>query len=279
MGGLIWLASYPKSGNTWLRAYLAALLNPKREESFDLGALKGFNIQASHYECYRPFTDKGPRDLSLDDLAALRPRVHAYMTKAREGSVFVKTHAYLGESNGTPLITMDCTAGAIYVVRNPLDVVVSNLSYFNLDVDASIRAIGNRGRATEATDGLVIEPISSWSVNVDSWTKVPHPALHIVRYEDMLDTPLETFGGIARFLGLDPPQQALQAAIDATSFDRLQKLETEKGFREKSEFQQRFFRSGKRDQWKQELSSEQVRQVIEDHGETMARFGYIPEGY
>lgn len=277
MGGLIWLASYPKSGNTWLRAFLAAVTSQMPEQEFDLSALKGFNIQASHYACYHPFTEKTPRELTLEDLAALRPRAHGYMTKARAESVFVKTHAYLGESCGTPLITMDCTAGAIYVVRNPLDVVVSNLTYFNLDVDASIKAIANRGRVTEATDNLVIEPISSWSVNVDSWTRSPHPALHIVRYEDMLDRPLETFGGIAGFLGLSPPEAHLRAAIEATSFDRLQSQESEKGFRERSDHQELFFRSGKRDQWKRELTPEQIRQVVEDHGETMARFGYLPE--
>lgn len=278
MGGLVWLASYPKSGNTWLRAFLAALLAPEEKQEFELEDLAKFNVQASHYECYRPFTDKPPRALSLADLAALRPRVHAYLTKAREGSVFVKTHSFLGESNGVPLITMEHTAGAIYVVRNPLDVAVSSLSYFGLDVDSAIQALANKGRATEATDKLVIEPVSSWSVNVDSWTRVPHPALHIVRYEDMLDRPLETFGGIAQFLGVAPPPERLRAAIEATSFESLKKQESQKGFRERSSYQEHFFRSGKRDQWKEVLNDAQARQLIEDHRETMARFGYLPEG-
>ena len=82
MGGLIWLASYPKSGNTWLRAFLAAVTSQMPEQEFDLSALKGFNIQASHYACYHPFTEKTPRELTLEDLAALRPRAHGYMTKA-----------------------------------------------------------------------------------------------------------------------------------------------------------------------------------------------------
>ncbi|MEX0922337.1 MAG: sulfotransferase domain-containing protein [Rhodovibrionaceae bacterium] len=279
MGGLIWLASYPKSGNTWLRAFLAALLSQPGESGFDIAQLGKFNIQASHYQCYRPFTQKPPQELTPEDLAALRPRVHHYLTKARPDSVFVKTHVFLGESGGVPLITMDCTAGAIYVVRNPLDVVVSSLSYFGLDNDTAIAAIANKGRATEATDSLVIEPVSSWSVNVDSWTRNPHPALYVVRYEDMLDAPLEAFGGIANFLGVSSSQARLRAAIDATSFERLQKQEAEKGFRERSEHQQLFFRSGKRDQWKEVLSPAQIARVVEDHRETMARFGYIPEGY
>ena len=81
MGGLIWLASYPKSGNTWLRAFLAAVTSQMPEQEFDLSALKGFNIQASHYACYHPFTEKTPRELTLEDLAALRPRAR----RARRG--------------------------------------------------------------------------------------------------------------------------------------------------------------------------------------------------
>lgn len=278
MGGLIWLASYPKSGNTWLRAFLAALLAPRGPAEFDLAGLKGFNIQASSYACYRPFTDKPPQQLSFEDLAALRPRAHRFMTKARPDSVFVKTHAFLGESCGVPLITMDCTAGAIYVVRNPLDVAVSSMSYFNLDLDGAIQAMANTGRTTDPTEKLVMEPISSWSVNVESWTRRPHQALHVVRYEDMLDRPQETFGGIARFLGLEPSPKDLRAAIEATSFERLQKQEAEGGFRERSEFQDLFFRSGQRDQWREVMTERQVAKVIADHRESMARFGYLPEG-
>ena len=277
MGGLIWLASYPKSGNTWLRAFLAALLSPQGPAGFDLGGLRGFNIQASSYECYRPFTDKPPRELSLQDLAELRPRAQRFMTEARPDSVFVKTHACLGESCGVPLISMDCTAGGIYVVRNPLDVAVSTMSYFKLDLDAAITAIGNRGRATEPNDSLVLEPISSWSVNVDSWTRVPHPQLHVVRYEDMLDKPKEVFGGIASFLGISPSEARLEAAIEATAFERLQRQEARQGFRERSEHQELFFRRGSRDQWREAMSPAQVQRVLDDHGETMARFGYLPE--
>lgn len=279
MGGLIWLASYPKSGNTWLRAFLAALLKPSDKDEFELDQLVGFNIQASHYQCYKPFTQKPPQDLTLEDLAVLRPKVHNFLTQASEDSVFVKTHAFMGKSCGTPLITMECTAGAIYVVRNPLDVAVSSLSYFGLDPEVSIEALASKGRATSPTDQLVIEPISSWSVNVDSWTRAPHPSLHVVRYEDMLDAPRETFGGIAAFLGLSPPPERLQRAIDATAFERLQRQEAEKGFRERSHYQELFFRSGKRDQWKEALSRAQAQRVVDDHREVMARFGYVPEGF
>ena len=277
MGGLIWLASYPKSGNTWLRAFLAALLSPDGPANFNLEGLRGFNVQASNYECYRPFTDKPPRELTPEDLAALRPQVHRHLTKARPDSVFVKTHAFLGESCGVPLVTMDCTAGAIYVVRNPLDVAVSSTSYFNLDLDAAIASMANEGRVTEATDSIVLEPISSWSVNVESWTRNPHPQLHIVRYEDMLATPLETFGKIAAFLGISPSQARLEAAVEAASFDRLQSQEAAGGFRERSEHQELFFRSGRHDQWRETMTPEQVERVIADHGEVMARFGYLPE--
>ncbi len=277
MGAIIWLASYPKSGNTWMRAFLHNLLrNP--DAPLPPNELNKFTLGDSQYAWYGMFTDKPATELDLDDLARLRPRVHRAMMGAHPDSVFVKTHGYLGVSRGVPIHTMECTAGAIYIVRNPLDVTLSYADHFGLTIDAAIEAMAIEGGLSQPSETQVIEFLNSWSENVKSWTQVPNPRLHVVRYEDMLDKPLKSFAKVARFLGLNPPRQRIEKAIRFSSFKTLKKQEEQQGFIERSSHSKAFFRAGKRDQWKSQLSEEQVRRIVERHREQMQRFNYVPKG-
>ncbi len=278
MGAIIWLASFPKSGNTWMRAFLHNLLrNPDRP--MPINELDKFTLGDSQYSWYQLFTSKPAPELTLEELAELRPKVHRAMMGAHPDSVFVKTHGYLGASKGAAIHTMECTAGGIYIVRNPLDVTLSYADHFGLSLDDAIEAMGLEGALSQATETQVIEFLNSWSTNVKSWTQVPNPRLHVVRYEDMLDRSVRTFTGVARFLGLNPPRPRIEKAIKFSSFRTLKKQEEEQGFRERSEHSKAFFRKGRRDQWKRELSPAQIARVVELHREQMARFGYIPQGY
>ena len=276
MGAIVWLASFPKSGNTWMRAFLHNLLrNP--DKPMPINELNKFTLGDSQYAWYRLFTDKPATDLTLEDLAALRPKVHRAMMGAHPDSVFVKTHGYLGVSKGAAIHTMECTAGGLYVVRNPLDVTLSYADHFGLGLDEAIEAMAVEGGLSQATDDQVIEFLNSWSTNVKSWTQVPNPRLHIVRYEDMLAKPIKTFTGVARFLGLKPPRKRVEKAVKFSSFRTLKKQEEEQGFQERSQHSKAFFRAGKRDQWKDVLSEAQVARIVELQGEQMARFGYLPK--
>ncbi len=278
MGALVWLASYPKSGNTWLRAFLHNLLRAPAKP-MNINEIDSFTLGDSHAAWYRPLTGKPPDQLSPEDLAELRPKAHRAMMTAHPDSVFVKTHSYLGESRGVPLITMDCTAGAIYVVRNPLDVVLSFADHFGLSVDKALEAMARDDGLSSPTEGHVRQFIGSWSMHVRSWTQQPNSQLLVLRYEDMLDTPFKTFGRTARFLGLKPPRARLSKAIRFSSFKSLKSQEDRAGFKERSENSRRFFRAGKKDQWKDKLTPEQVRAIVDRHREQMSRFGYIPKGY
>jgi hypothetical protein len=278
MGALIWLASYPKSGNTWMRAFLHNLLrNP--DKPVPPNELNKFTLGDSQYAWFKLFTDKPATELTLEELAELRPKVHRAMMGAHPDSVFVKTHGYLGVSCGTAIHTMECTAGGIYIVRNPLDVTLSYADHFGLSVDEAIESMASEGGISAATDVQLPEFLNSWSTNVKSWTQFPNPRLHVARYEDMLDKPVKTFAGVARFLGLDPPRARIEKAVRFSSFKTLKKQEEEMGFIERSVHSKSFFRAGKRDQWKSQLSEDQVRRIVEYHREQMQRFGYVPKGF
>ncbi len=277
MGAIVWLASYPKSGNTWMRAFLHNLLrNP--DKPADINDFNKFCLGEDLSTYYNHFDPRPCNEMSPKELAALRPKVHQLLTEAYPDSVFVKTHNYLGEWEGQPLVNMECTAGAIYIVRNPLDVAISSAHHFGVTMDEAIARMASPGNGSATTDIHVRQVFSTWSNHVQSWTQNPMSGLHVVRYEDILRQPFKTFAKVAKFLGLAPPRERLQRAVVNSSFRVLRKQEDEHGFVERSQHA-RFFRVGQAGQWRKVLSPEQVAAVVSAHREQMARFRYVPEGY
>ena len=275
MGGIIWLASYPKSGSTWLRAFLHNLFVSAAEAASinDLGRFARLDPDGLAYESSAP---RPLAELNAEEVAALRPKVHRALTRTSPDSVFVKTHNFLGEASGVPLITMECTAGAVYVVRNPLDVVVSMTRHYGNTTDEAIAALNDPAFHTSSPEHPVAVVHNSWSTHVMSWTQNPNAALHVLRYEDMMEKPIKTFGALARFLGLNAPRGRLKKAIRFSSFNVLRKQEEARGFGERSPFSERFFAVGKTGQWRKRLSSEQIGAVVDANRQQMERFGYLP---
>ena len=126
---------------------------------------------------------------------------------------------------------------------------------------------------TSSTGKQVYELYGSWSQHVVSWTRKPHPAIYVMRYEDMLGEPEKTFGALARHLLFRPTEGELANAIKRSSFEQLREQEEKDGFRERPENAERFFREGRAGQWKEVLTPKQVKRIVDAHGEQMARFG------
>jgi len=277
MGAIIWLASYPKSGNTWTRAFLHNLLMDPKEPA-DINALNRFCLGEDKAQYYSQFDKRPLTELTFKEVMTLRPKVHEVLTAAFPDSVFVKTHNFLGAVEGVPLVTMEYTAGGIYIVRNPLDVAISYAHHFGVDIDEAISQMANPVMGSPTTEMVVRQVYASWSMNVKSWTQVPMPSLHVMRYEDMYSQPFRAFGNLARFLGLNPPRERLQKAIDNSSFKSLQRQERQHGFIERSA-NSRFFREGRPGQWRKVLTREQIARIVEDHREQMERFEYVPKDF
>ncbi|MBM3549401.1 MAG: sulfotransferase domain-containing protein [Alphaproteobacteria bacterium] len=278
MGGILWLASYPKSGNTWLRAFLHNFMrNP--DQPYDINRLMEFTAGESQTVLYRKFDPRPWAEYTRESVARLRPMVHAELTKSFPDTVFAKTHNALLEDLGHPTVNMEATAGAIYVVRNPLDVAVSYAHHLSVSIDETIDLMKTRGAMTIPTEKNVHEMMGSWTQHVESWTGRPNPRLHIVRYEDLLESPFKSFGAITKFLGINAPRDRLDKAIKQSSFKVLKNQEKAKGFIERPAKAEAFFRKGEAGQWRRDLTPEQVKRVVDDHREQMSRFGYVPEEY
>jgi hypothetical protein len=278
MGNIVWLASYPKSGNTWIRAFIANLM-ANRPAPLPLAELPAYGRLEADPDVYSHVAGRPSSELSFDELCALRPQVHAVIAAAAPKTVFVKTHSMAAVHNGVALITPQITAGAICVVRNPLDVVISMANHFAITIDEAIEYLGNERAATTNSDLFVSEFLGAWSQHVKSWADMEGPRVLLLRYEDLLEKPVKGFGKIARLIGLDNDRDRVERAIAHASFASLSAMEKRDGFVEVPIKGKRFFRSGRANQWREALTHEQVVRIITDHHEQMQRFRYVPGGY
>ena len=274
MSSIIWLASYPKSGNTWVRAFLQNYLDAGDRPS-DINELDRYFADESKPNWYSPHTSAQLAELSVAEICSLRPLVHRDIAASRPGSVIVKTHNLLGEYNGRPLHEMSVTAGAIYVVRNPLDVVVSVADHFGLSIDAAIEFVNSETTGSPTDEANVASVLSSWSTHVRSWVDGGGDAATVLRYEDMLAKPVKVFGALVRFLGLKRDDARLRQAVRFSSFGELRKQERKRGFIERSPNSNTFFRSGRKDQWRTALSKDQAGRIVATNGDVMRQFGYL----
>ena len=279
MGKILWLASYPKSGNTWVRLFLANLLKGDGSGPVALNRLGEATLAEPGTAGFSLLDQRPWQDWSIEEIALMRPRVQERIAATGDGVVPVKTHSAFVVVRGTPTINMAVTAGAVYVVRNPLDIAVSYAHHQGLPVD-DILAIMARNMFTTPTNATnVYEVMGSWSQHVASWTASASPMMHVMRYEDMLADPHAAFSGLATFMRVEVDEDAVSRAVEMSAFEQVTGQEAREGFAERTPAQDRFFRAGRAGQWREVLSKAQVAAVIGAHREQMARFGYLPEGF
>ena len=279
MGGIYWLASYPKSGNTWLRTFIRNL-TVDGDEPVDINEIQTGNIASA-----RGWIDEvlgfDTAELTHDEAERLRPYVYRWSLKEKEDDIgYHKIHdAYIYTSDGEPLVSREATLGALCIIRNPLDVAPSAANHWSCDLDRAIKNLGNPkmgfAKTHKALPDQLRQKMMSWSEHVLSWVDAKDLNVKVIRYEDMLSDPIETFTGAAKFLELPDDPERIAKAVKFSDFRELKKQEKEKGFRERPSKAKSFFRKGKSGSWKEELSEKQVERVTKDHREVMSRFDYL----
>jgi hypothetical protein len=275
---IVWLASYPKSGNTWFRIFLSALLNDTGE--IDINGIQTDTIFGSR-EIFNAFTDIDSRYLYDDEIKQLLPAVYQELSNGLSKPQYIKVHdAYTFNNVDQPIICCQATKAAIYIIRNPLDIAASFANHLGSTIDQAIRRMNdpNASLAIQKNNlninAQLKQTILSWSEHVLSWTGQTSFPVLVIRYEDMLNSPIETFSKAVRFMGINADPDRINNAIKASNFNILRQKEEQKGFIEKSSKATRFFRSGIAGNWLNELTKEQVLSVTKHHGHVMSRFGY-----
>ena len=267
MGKIVWLASYPKSGNTWVRAFLHNYI-VNAETPHSINSLVDFSVA----ESAGAFFGADCAGLSTQEVQRRRPGVHEQLTRLYPDLVFVKTHNANLAMHGIPLCTPALTAGAIYIVRDPRDVALSYAAYTRKPVDEIIAFMAEPGAATATDAAQVFELLGSWSAHVLSWVGAQKRLL--VRYEDLLAAPERYFARLIRFIGTGEVDAArLQRAIKFSGFDVLAGQEAAQGYRAGGGAE-KFFRSGKAGQWRERLTLAQAQKIEAAHGAVMQKFCY-----
>ncbi len=273
MNGIYWLASYPKSGNTWLRIFLNNLLSDK-DEPVDINNLSLPIPIASDFRLFDKWIGYPSSILSEKEIENLRPDLYNLVSEKYLFG-YMKIHdAYLKLENGKTLIPEECTSGVVYIVRNPLEVSVSLANHMDINVDLAVDNLCDINYSlnigSQSTQKLL-----SWSEHVRSWIVQTNIKVHIMRYEDMVKEPYDTFKNVIDFLGLSDKQDRLHKAIKFSDFNILKKQELDSGFKEKPFYANAFFREGKISSWKKYLTDKQVSKIVAKHKDMMVKFGYL----
>ena len=276
MGNIVWLASYPKSGNTWLRILLANYLNDG-VEPLPFERLEEYCVGDMNALPYSECVGRNMAYCSLGQLKKHRLKVQRYMASKIDGTLLVKTHANFSFKDKSPAIAQDVTRGAICIVRNPLDVVTSFADHYGLSLDQAIEASHQKNHVIPGNEHTVPQYLGNWGDHVTSWLDSGDMYRLILRYEDMKRDIYRAFEMVLSFLKLETDKDRMDKAISFSRFEALQEQESKTGFEEKSVHSSKFFRSGKSGGWRELLNDEQVSRLVGYHGNVMQRLGYLRE--
>jgi aryl sulfotransferase len=287
----IWLASYPKSGNTWLRMLLANLA-AKDDQPVGINDLSATSNIAS---ARGPFDDLLLIDSGLlthDEADCLRPRLYEELARGAEDDEqdprktppavrFVKVHdAYTLTPMGEPLLAGARGAdGAIVIVRDPRDVAPSLASHRNTGIDDAIAFMNDPDAVFSANttkqDSQLRQKLPGWSGHITSWLDQADIPIDLVRYEDLQIDTAAVLRRALEFAGQAATDHELRRAVRFADFARLKQQEEEKGFREAPrQLGARFFRRGEAGGWRDELTPDQAARIVAAHGAVMRRLGY-----
>jgi len=262
---IIWLASYPKSGNTYVRSFLSAYYFTKNGE-FDFELLK-FIEQFPDKQFFNGFI-KTKKEASEKWLSIQRELVKSKKIK------FLKTHSAYGSYNNNPFTSSEVSIGSIYIVRDPRNIISSLMNHFSLEKKDAVGMLfdENRGIKSEDNNFATYTFLSSWSNHFKSWANIKSFKTIIIKYEDLQNNNEKVFIDLIKFIngllnnnqGID--YQKFKKALDTTNFDFLKKKESEEGFLEAIFSKERgkkipFFNLGFKNSWKNLLDKKTIEKI------------------
>ena len=266
---ITWIASFPRSGNTWIRALITAYSNNGEVEINSI-----MQTGDKNPEYYENIIKKPIQDWTTSDQALIKPSAMMRMLEDADGNLMLKTHDCNIDLSGVAQIPHDITRAAIYIVRDPRDVALSFKNHYNTKTNeiAVDKLLDNKFVTRFPNKGLFV-PQLSWNIHVASWMRnLPYP-VYAMRYEDLLTNPFEVLSEIIKFLDLDYDEDLIKKSIDACTFDKLKKQEDKSGFRET--VGQEFFHKGQAQRWKTELEPELQDRIIKACEKEMKIAAYI----
>lgn len=274
---ITWLASYPKSGNSWVRALLSNYFSGA-DGPVHINAMLGGSIQLSRHG-FEEAMGVSPNRLRPAELVRLRAIYHQNsLITAAAPSVpfFVKTHERYGDPDErNPLLTGSPPRRAIYCIRHPFDVAVSYAHHRGTSFEDTVEFMNDREAVLSGGALFFDERLGSWSDHALEWSTQPHVHIWVVRYEDLITDPIDTVSAILSFAGIEVSRDRVAKSVEYSSFELLRQQEIEGHFRERHAKAASFFRAGRTGDGDNLLSEDLKNIVRARHGEAMAKFGYV----
>lgn len=256
------VASFPKSGNTWVRLFINALM----ENRADINRLSYVSADTNRYW----YEDSSPTpipNLGLNSQLILRNYIlykMAVLWNYKRGPFYLKTHWVCSPQFFPPGLVEK----TIYLLRDPRDVVVSYARHDNCSIDQAIECLNNKNFVL-LVDGL-IQLVGDWSTHVKSWAG----ASLILKYEDMVSDPKKCFAEIAKQIDPQFDEGRLDGLLEMSSIEKARDQESIYGFSERMS-SNLFFGKATPGIWKEVLSDSQVKAIVDVHGEVMEQHGYL----
>ena len=282
---IIWLASYPKSGNTYVRAFLSAYYFSENGQ-FDFSQISNID-QFPHEKFFKEKVN------SISEASKQWVTIQREINKDKKIRFF-KTHSFLGNYQNNEFTSPETTLGAVYIVRDPRNVLTSLKNHYSFDDDKALEMITDKSRSLMSNNGshASLNFISSWAENYISWFKDGRFRRLFIKYEDLITNKYETFRDIIVFTntlmnrveGVD--KSKLQKAIETTNFNVLKKKEISETFdgsqssfkswrKFHSENKNLFFNLGPENNWKKILKTKISNKIEISFEKEMKKLGYL----
>lgn len=280
---IIWIASYPKSGNTWLRSLISSYFFTD-DGFFDFKLLKNIPSYPSP-----PFFEKYPDKFNKPEATAKywipeQERINKNNNKL----IFLKTHNALCKINGYSFTDTKNSLGAVHIIRDPRNVISSISNHYQIDLDEALKFMKTPNKAIYVKKDqryLGFNALFSWSSNNKSWSECQKFPILTIKYEDLEKETFETFKKVFEFikkvskLKEDFNQKKAEVAIKNCNFEKLQKLEKEKGFYEaiskkNSSEKIKFFNLGNKNNYKNLLNKNLIDEINLFYKDELKKYNY-----
>ena len=275
---IIWIASYPKSGNTYIRSFLSAYYFSS-DGKFNFDLLK--NI--------KQFPERNFFEKKMETLEEAAKNYIICQEKicSNKKAKFLKTHNLLGILKGYPFTKPELTLGVIYIVRDPRSVVKSLMNHYSFNEKKALEFLIDKTRDIhfDKNDFSSYSFLGNWTNHYNSWTKSKKYRKLIIKYEDLENNTYETFRDIIVFTNTllnrteRVDKEKLNIAIETTDFKLLKKIEEKEGFIEaatnaKGE-KKVFFNEGFKNNWEGKIKKENIEIIEEKFYNEMVELEYL----
>ena len=285
---IIWIASYPKSGNTWIRSLLSSYLFSK-DGKFSFKLLKNIEQFSS-----KNFLSDKLKSLNYQAIIS-KNWIPSQKIINRDKKIHIlKTHNALCSIYGNNFTDSFNTTAVIYIVRDPRNLITALSHHYELSLDEAFSFLTNKRKiifpVNIANNEKNIKEsedfnfLGDWSTHYQSWKNINFCPIKIIKYEDcLIDVQkvfVSTLDFLSKFLKVKLDNKKINNAFNSTSFKNLSRMEKNEGFEEsatpsKTNKKIKFFNLGKKNNWKNLLDSEIEKKIRNAFSKEMKELGYI----